>query len=78
MFRCWVTDDVNGDGDIDAKGNMFSAEDVAFGGGEVPFDFVVGKIVELKRGELSAEAFDDAGDGIVDGRVLADVGAGRE
>src|SRR5687768_5394736 len=45
-------DDVDGHGEVDAEGDVFGAEDVAFGGGKMALDLVVRKIDELDGGEL--------------------------
>ena len=69
-----AADDVDGNGDIDTETDVFGAENVAFFRSEMAFDLVVRKIIELNGGKFVAETFDDAGDGIVDGRMFADVG----
>ena len=78
MLGDGAANDIDGDGDVDPKADVLGAEDLAFGRGEVALDLVVGKIVELDGGKFIAEAFDDAGDGIVDGWVFADVSGGGD
>jgi hypothetical protein len=75
LFGRRKADDVDGDRNVDAKGDVFGAEDVAFSGGEVVLDLFVGEIMELDGREILAEAFDDAVDGIVDGRMVANMSA---